>query len=211
MSTVPSVQPGANKPTGSTKKQRRKAAQRRQLLTFGAIVVLVLVVAAAVWGVQRWMDSRPGPAPEDLRVIVEINGEEQEHAPYQVCQRFSGECDEGEAVDIALDPDDEVTLKVPNEISSQDWSVLQVFDDEDAITENTWAAGETSEVSIPGSVEVTGKGTAQLAVVEVHGLIVGEEDGEEVPYGVVWAFSTGVEPAEPTESPEADGDADSDW
>lgn len=50
MSTVPSGQPGANKPTGSTKKQRRKAAQRRQLLTFGAIVVLVLVVAAAVWG-----------------------------------------------------------------------------------------------------------------------------------------------------------------
>lgn len=80
MSTVPSGQPGANKPTGSTKKQRRKAAQRRQLLTFGAIVVLVLVVAAAVWGVQRWMDSRPGPAPEDLRVTVEINGEEQEHA-----------------------------------------------------------------------------------------------------------------------------------
>ncbi|HIW90764.1 MAG TPA: DUF2771 domain-containing protein [Candidatus Corynebacterium avicola] len=196
MSTVPSGQTGAKKPTGSTKKQRRKATQRRQLLTFVAIVVLVLVVAGAVWGVQRWMDSRPGTAPEDLRLTVEINGEEQEYAPYQVCQRFTGECDEKDPVTIDVDPEDEITLKVPDEISSQDWSALQIFDNQAADAENTWAAGETSEVKVPASAAISGEGNANLAVVEVHGLIIGEEDGEEVPYGVVWAFSTGVEPDE---------------
>lgn len=184
-----------------TKKQRRRAAQRKQYITFGAIVLLVVVVAAAVLGYQYWSDNRPATDPQDLRVTVtDASGDEQEYAPYSVCQRFTGDCDEGEPPTIEVEPEDEVTLSLPEEVTSQDWSLLQIFDDQSANMENTWAAGEKSEVTVRGSAE-TDDGDARLSVVEVHALILGEEDGEEVPYGVVWAFNTGVEPdpaADPT-------------
>ncbi|MDN5684439.1 DUF2771 domain-containing protein [Corynebacterium glyciniphilum] len=190
-----------------TKKQRRRAAQRKQYITFGAIVLLVVVVAAAVLGYQYWSDNRPAADPQDLRVTVtDASGDEQEYAPYSVCQRFTGDCDEGEPSTIEVGPDDEVTLSLPEEVTSQDWSLLQIFDDQAANMENTWAAGEKSEVTVRGSAE-TDDGDARLSVVEVHALILGEEDGEEVPYGVVWAFNTGVEPdpaADPSTGPGSD-------
>ncbi|MEY8567503.1 DUF2771 domain-containing protein [Corynebacteriaceae bacterium 7-707] len=181
-----------------TKKERRKAAQRRQYLMFGAIVLLVVVVAGAVLGYQRWSENRPGPDPQDLRVTVtDASGEETEYAPYSVCQRFTGDCEESDPATIDIGPEDEVTVSVPEEVSSQDWSLLRIFDDQAANTENTWAAGERTEVTVHGSADAgDGEGEgARLSVVEVHALILGEEDGEEVPYGLVWAFNTGVEPA----------------
>ncbi|MGP9725125.1 DUF2771 domain-containing protein [Corynebacterium sp. AOP40-9SA-29] len=187
-----------NPPKKQTKKQRRRAAQRKQLMTFGAIVLLVVVVAAAVLGYQHWSNNRPGTPPEDLRVTVtDASGEEKEYAPYRICQRFTGECDESDPIDIDLGPDDDLTLSLPEEITSQDWSLLEIYDNHAADTESTSAAGERNEVTVHGSADLDSDeedGTAQLAIVEVHALILGEEDGEEVPYGVVWAFSTGVEP-----------------
>lgn len=183
-----------------TKKARRKAAQRRQYMMFGAIVLLVVVVAGAVLGYQRWSQNRPGPDPQDLRVTVtDASGEETEYAPFSVCQRFTGDCEESEQQPVEIGPDDEITLSVPEEVSSQDWSLLQIYDDPAANSENTWAAGERTEVTVRGSAE-TGDGGdntdgARLSVVEVHALVLGEDDGEEVPYGVVWAFGTGVESA----------------
>lgn len=188
-----------------TKKQRRRAAQRKQLLTFGGIVLLVVVVAAAVLGYQYWSSNRPAPDPHDLRITVtDASGDETEYAPYTVCQRFSGECDEDEPTTVDLGTDDEMTLEVPEEVSSQDWSQLQIFDDQAANTENTWAAGEKQEITVSGSSE----DGARLSVVEVHALVLGEEDGEEVPYGVVWAFSTGVEPDDADDADNADNAAD---
>jgi hypothetical protein len=181
-----------------TKKERRKAAQRRQYMMFGAIVLLVVVVAGAVLGYQRWSQNRPGTVPQDLRVTVtDASGDETEYAPYSVCQRFTGDCEESEPETVEIGPDDEITLSVPEEVSSQDWSLLRIFDDQAADSENTWAAGERTEVTVRGSADTedgAGDG-ARLSVVEVHALVLGEDDGEEVPYGVVWAFSTGVEPA----------------
>ncbi|WP_420097926.1 DUF2771 domain-containing protein [Corynebacterium sp.] len=189
-----------------SKKQRRRAAQRKQAMTFGAIVLLVVVVAAAVLGYQYWSDNRPAPAPQDLRVTVtDASGDEKEYAPYSVCQRFTGDCEEGDPTTVEVGPDDEITLSLPDEVTSQDWSLLQIFDDQSADTENTWAAGEKSEVTVRGSVESDGDGTARLSVVEIHALILGEEDGDEVPYGVVWAFNTGVDP-----DPEAGADTGDD-
>ncbi|MGJ0184064.1 DUF2771 domain-containing protein [Corynebacterium glyciniphilum] len=205
MSTEKQPHTPAQKPAQS-KKQRRRAAQRKQYMTFGAIVLLVVVVAAAVLGYQYWSDNRPAADPQDLRVTVtDAGGDETEYAPYSVCQRFTGDCDESEPSTIEVGPDEEVTLSLPDEVTSQDWSLLQIFDDQAANTENTWAAGEKSEVTVRGSAETEdGDGSgARLSVVEVHALILGEEDGEEVPYGVVWAFNTGVEP-EPAGDPTTD-------
>ena len=182
---------GTAKPTGTTKKQRRKATQRRQLLTFLAILVLVMVVAAAVWGVQRWMDSRPGPQPEDLRITAVVNGEEREVAPYSVCEISSDDCDEDEPTELAWGPDDEVTFKIPEDVSTRDWRQLQIFDDPAANSEDSYAPNEKSEVTIKGSSDLENDqgDNPRLGVVEIRTLMVAEKDGEEEPYGVVWSFA----------------------
>lgn len=175
-----------------SKKQRRKAAQRKQMITFGAIVLLVVVVAGAVLGYQYWSDNRPEPHPSELRVTVtDANGDEEEYAPYSVCQMFSGECDEGEPVEIELGPDEEATLSLPEEVYDHDWTMLQIFDDPAANTEDTYTGYEQTEVTVRGSADQEDEDgeNARLAVVEIHSSLVGEDDGEEVAFGAVWAFS----------------------
>lgn len=183
MSTAPNTQ---------TKRQRRKAAQRKQLMTFGAIVLLVLLVAGAVLGYQRWSENRPEPHPSELRVsVTDAAGNEEEHAPYTVCQLFSGECDESEPVEIELGPDEEATLSLPEEVYDHDWTLLQIYDDPAANTEETYTGYEKSEVTVRGTSDrETEDGDApRLAVVEIHSSLVGDDDGEEVAFGAVWAFS----------------------
>ncbi|MGO3363615.1 MAG: DUF2771 domain-containing protein [Corynebacterium sp.] len=178
--------------TTTTKKQRRKAAQRRQLLTFLGIVVLVLLVAGVVFGVQQWMNNRPGTAPEDLRITATVNGEEKEFAPYYVCPVDAEDCDEEEPTGIPLGPDDEVTFELPEEIYDHDWTMLQIFDDPAANTENSYTAHEETEVTVKGSSDLEDDegNNPPLTVVEFHSLQIGEDDdGEEEPYGAVWAFT----------------------
>lgn len=181
-----------NPPKKQTKKQRRRAAQRKQLMTFGAIVLLVVVVAGAVLGYQHWSENRPGTPPEDLRVTVtDASGEEQEYAPYSVCQLFTGDCDEGEPTEVELGPDDEMTISLPEEVYDHDWTMLQIFDDPAANTENSYTGNEKTEVTIKGSSDTAGENdeNPRLAVVEIHSSLVGDDDGEEVAFGAVWSFT----------------------
>ena len=139
-----------------TKKQRRKAAQRKQLLMFLGVIVLVAVVAGAVLGIQKYMDSRDGTKPADLRfTAVSADGEETELAPWSIWADGDERTNDEDPSTLDIPADGEITLKLPSDVYDHDWTLLQVYDDEGANSSSSYAANEAKEVTIEGSSSLT--------------------------------------------------------
>lgn len=174
-----------------TKRQRRQAAQRRQLLTFLAIVALVAAIAGIVLGVQYYQDSRAETAPKDLRITALTADGEVDLAPYSVCAAGDVDCRGDEPSKVALPTDGEITLKLPSEIYDHDWTIVQIFDDPSANTENSYSANEKKEITLQGSAkseDAKGKGS-RLTVAEIQMLLIDKSGGKEEPVAAVWSIA----------------------
>ena len=104
------------------------------------------------------------------------------------------ECPEGEVPNLTVGDDDTLKLDIPEEISDHEWKILSIYDDPAANDETAHGANETTEVSIPGSVDPikasTGK-RPRLKVVEISSMMIGTDDnGDETPLATVWSLTT---------------------
>ncbi|WP_297008782.1 DUF2771 family protein [uncultured Corynebacterium sp.] len=175
-----------------TKKQRRRAAQRTQLFTFLGIVVLVAVVAGVVLSVQKFLDSRGGTDPEDLRITaVSADGEETELAPWAVWADGDARSEDDTPTAITLPADGEITLRLPSDVYDHDWTMLQFYEDDGANVSNSYAANEAKEVTVGGS---SGKTAAdgshpRLIGVEIQSVLIDGSGDEEEPVVAVWSLA----------------------
>jgi hypothetical protein len=175
-----------------TKKQRRKAAQRKQLLMFLGVVVLVAVVAGAVLGVQKYMDSRGGTNPADLRVTaVTADGEETELAPWSIWADGEARTNDEDPATVDIPADGEITLKLPSDVYDHDWTLLQFYDDDGANSSNSYAATEAKEVTIEGSSSMTDDdgNHPRLIGLEIQSVLIDDSGDEEEPVVAVWSIA----------------------
>ena len=175
-----------------TKKQRRKAAQRKQLLMFLGVIVLVAVVAGAVLGIQKYMDSRDGTKPADLRVTaVSADGEETELAPWSIWADGDERTNDEDPSTLDIPADGEITLKLPSDVYDHDWTLLQVYDDEGANSSSSYAANEAKEVTIEGSSSLTDDegNHPRLIGVEIQSVLIDDSGDEEEPVVAVWSIA----------------------
>ncbi len=179
-------------PKKLSKKARRKRQQRRQLMIFLAIVAVVAVVVAAVLGFNKWRDKRDTKSPEDQRIVAVINGKETEIPPYSTCEIDAKDCGQGKPFELDFGGAEEATLKIPKDVYDHDWSMLKIFQNEGANSEDYFRANEQKEVKISLKSEKkddSGK-ASPLTVVEIHSLLVGEDDqGEQAPVATVWSIA----------------------
>lgn len=171
----------------------RKEARKKSLLQILALIVVVAVIVAAVVIFQNWWNQRPGPDPRDITVTASVGDKSIDVAPYIACEPGS-ECPEGEVPNLPVGDDDTLKLDIPEEISDHEWKILSIYDDPAANDETAHGANETTEVSIPGSVDPikasTGK-RPRLKVVEISSMMIGTDDnGDETPLATVWSLTT---------------------
>lgn len=175
-----------------TKKQRRKAAQRKQLLMVLGVIVLVAVVAGAVLGIQKYLDSRGGTKPADLRVTaVSADGEETELAPWSIWADGEARTNDEDPSTLDIPADGEITLKLPSDVYDHDWTLLQFYDDEGANTSNSYAANESKEVTIKGSSDLTDDdgNHPRLIGLEIQSVLIDDSGDEEEPVVAVWSIA----------------------
>lgn len=166
-----------------------KAGKSKTGWTVAGIAVAVVAIVAALYFFLDWQQSRPDTPPEQIEVTAEAGGNEISTTPFSVCE-FGTECPEGEVARIDASGADSIRITVPDEIASQQWSVLSIYDDPAANTERTFTPGETGEVDVPVTAEHEGNDTG-LVVVEVSTLLVGTDAAnEETPVMATWAFTT---------------------
>lgn len=164
--------------------------KKRNAVQFLALLVIVIAIVSIVYGVQHWWNNRPGTQPQDVRLSVSLNGTETEVSPYSVCE-IGTDCEEGTVYDIALGPDDIMTIDLPPEIYSSEWSLLKIYDNPAANDQSTFGANQQRSVDIKGSTEpLDDSGTRPLlVVVEISVFMIGtDENGEEIPYTVTWSI-----------------------
>ncbi|WP_312778337.1 DUF2771 domain-containing protein [Corynebacterium variabile] len=175
-----------------TKKQRRKAAQRKQLLMFLGVIVLVAAAAGAVLGIQKYMDSRDGTKPADLRVTaVSADGGETELAPWSIWADGDERTNDEDPSTLDIPADGEITLKLPSDVYDHDWTLLQVYDDEGANSSSSYAANEAKEVTIEGSSSLTDDdgNHPRLIGVEIQSVLIDDSGDEEEPVVAVWSIA----------------------
>lgn len=177
---------------GST---RKRSATPRPALQFAIIGV---VVVALVAGLYFFIDSRrnaPDTPPNELEVTASIDGKDVSTLPFKVCELDQADCPEGDIafVDTSNASNGSIRIKVPDEVSSQQWTLLGVYDDPAANTTRTFTPGEAYEVDVPITVERSEEegGPTSVVVIEVSTLLVDHNDAdEEVPVQATWSFTT---------------------
>lgn len=192
----------------------RKEAQRKSLLQILALIIAVVIIVVGVVLFQSWMNNRPGAEPKDVAVTATIGNNSIEVFPYIACEPGM-DCPEGDVPNLTVGPDDTLKLEIPKEISNHQWKILTIYDDVAANDEKLHGANETSEVEIPGSVDVIDVSTSgetgqrpQLKIVEITSVLIGTDDkGEEAPFTTVWSLSTMTD--EELAQQEASADQDS--
>ncbi|MGV3072132.1 DUF2771 domain-containing protein [Corynebacterium phoceense] len=169
----------------------RKEAKKKSLLQLLAVIIAVVVIVVAVVLFQNWRSTQPGAQPQDIKVTASVGDESMEVAPYMVCEP-GADCPEGEVPNLVVGENDTLKIEVPDDIASNQWQLLTIYDDPAANDEQLHGAGETTVVEVPGSVEGASEGKkAHLAVVEISAVLLGtNEGGEETPYTAVWSLST---------------------
>lgn len=159
------------------------ASRKKNLIQFLIMVVAVVAVVAGSIAFQNWWNNRPGPEPGT--VTIKANG--QEIKPYMVCEPGVA-CPEGEVPKIAVGPDDALKIELPKEIYDHDWSLLKIYDDPAANSQQYFKANEAKETEVKGSAD--GEPRPRLVVVEVSTVLIGHDaNGVETPYTVVWSIN----------------------
>lgn len=171
----------------------RKQARRRSLVQFLLLIIAVVIVLVAIFLGQRWWQSRPGPEPQSVTLTATAGESEAEVAPYSVCEIDDPACPEGEVAKVPVAADGELNLEIPRAINDHDWQLLMIYDDPAANDQRLFGPREEHSVTVQGSVDPMAEGEARpkLTVVEVHSLMIGEDDaGDEVPLASVWSIDT---------------------
>ncbi|QGU02610.1 hypothetical protein CKALI_08755 [Corynebacterium kalinowskii] len=159
------------------------AKRKKNLIQFLILIVAVIAVVAGSIAFQNWWNSRPGPEPD--QVTIKANG--QQIKPYMVCEP-GVDCPEGEVPQISVGADDTLKIEVPKDIYDHDWSVLKIYDDPAANSQQYFKSHEAKEVEIKGSAD--GEPRPRLVVVEVSTVLIGHDAaGVETPYTVVWSIN----------------------
>lgn len=171
----------------------RKEARRRSLIQVLVMLVAVVIIVVGVVVFQNWSNSRSGTQPQDIVITATVGDTSMEILPYQVCEA-GAECPEGEVPNLTVGPDDTLTLDIPSDLASNQWQLLTIYDDPAANDQQLHGAGETSKVSIPGSVDPIEASTnvrPHLQVVEISAVLIGKDtNGEETPVATTWSLST---------------------
>lgn len=182
---------GTGASTKLGKKARRKQEQRKQLMAFAAIVIVVALVGAAVVFYNKWKDGQVETLPQDQRIVAVVDGQEQEIAPYATCELDDKDCKPGKPVPLELKGAKEFTLKVPNDVSNHDWSMLKIYNDPGANQDNYFRADESQEVQIKLDAErkSTDGSTPRLKLVEIRSMLVGlDAEKNQTPVNTIWSI-----------------------
>lgn len=149
------------------------------------IAVGVIVLVAGIYAFLEWQRTSPSTPVRDIRVAVAAGETTEELAPYTVCP-LDEQCDGGDPPTIDAGDAKELTITVPEEISSSGWHLLAIYDDPAANDERVFQSHETTEHTIDA---VTDSG-ARLVVAEVSALEIDRgEDGEEIPVLATWSVA----------------------
>lgn len=179
------------------------------LVALAAVAGLVLLI---IWLVGRGGDEEAeqtsiadGPRPE---ITVVTGDASREVGPWVFCDPVRPDLcdDEGDVIAFPVAPDAELTVRVPAEFGEVPW-VLEAFYlqvDEAAADqhgvgeslvgdEQTFAAGETDPVTVPGSDE-DGRPLAGVEVRLPTGILLVDEDSgteeEQIVSHAVWSVRT---------------------
>lgn len=191
-----SLDTAADKASGTagkkvSKKARRKQEQRKQLMAFAAIVLVVLIVAAAIVFYNRWKADKVETLPQDQRIVMQVNGQEKEIAPYATCEIDDKDCKPGQPVPVELGGAKEFTLKIPQDVSNHDWSMLKIYNDPGANQENYFRADESKEVKLKLDAERKSAdgSTPSLKLVEIRSMLVGlDSEKKQTPVNTIWSI-----------------------
>lgn len=184
----------ASTPTGQrslSKKQRRRAEQRKQVLAVVAIAVAVTLVVLAVLAFNAWRNKQIDTLPQDQRIVAVVGDNRVDVAPYSTCEIDAKQCQPSSPTELDFGPKGTVTLQLPQDVYDHDWSMLKIYDDPGANTEDYFRSNEQKEVTVSTASEKrTADGrTPKLTVVEIHSLLVGKDaNGEQTPVATVWAI-----------------------
>lgn len=154
------------------------------------LVVAVLVVLGLSWTVTRYLDNRPDPEPETVAIEATVGDTTVEVFPYAKVE--PGLDPEVKAVtQLAVGPDEELELSLPEPIYDHDWSLLSIYDDPAYNKEDYFTGRQQRSVIIPGIAPDAPDETApRLVVVEVKSVLIGHDaHGEETPYYVTWSIN----------------------
>ena len=174
-----------------SKKARRKQEQRKQLLAFAAIVAVVAIVAAAIVFYNRWRDGQVETLPQDQRIVAVVDGQEQHIAPYSTCELDDKDCKPGQPAPLELKGAKEFTLKIPQDVTNHDWSLLKIYNDPGANQDNYFRADEAQEVKLKlGAERKSADGsTPSLKLVEVRSMLVGlDAEKNQTPVNTIWSI-----------------------
>lgn len=166
-----------------------------QIISLALAVVIVVVISVLF---QQWWNNRPDPEPAEISIAASAPAGELEVFPFSICEP-GVECPENEVPTLNVGADEELHLTIPESIYDHDWYLLTIYDDPAANDEAYHGANETTEVTLPGSVDPLEDGVERprLVVVEISAIMIGHDsNGEETPYTVTWSLSTMEQAAE---------------
>ena len=170
------------------------AAKRKdnRLWILGAMLAgVALIVTGAVF-FQQWWNERPGTNPEEVALTAKVGDTETQVLPYQVCQPGEA-CKDSKPTPVKVGEGEKLQLDIHSEVADHDWSLLRIYDDPAANSEEYFTANQKTSVEIEPTKDMGGdkdkKETARLVVVEVQSLLIGQDAaGDETPVQVVWSL-----------------------
>ncbi len=171
-----------------------RKTRRRNLIQIAALIAAVAVVVAGSIAFQTWWNKRPEKEPRDIAIEFSSPTASQEVFPFSICEP-GVECPENSVPVITMSADQELTVKVPPQVSDHDWSLLKIYDDPAANDQSFYAAHDANEIKVSGSASLKkdAQSLAKLVVVEVSSVLIGHDDkGDETPYTVTWSVHVTV-------------------
>ncbi|MDO4909850.1 MAG: DUF2771 domain-containing protein [Corynebacterium sp.] len=164
--------------------------KKKNAIQFLILLIIVVLIVAISWGVMRWYNNRPGPAPQDVHLSASINGQKTDVAPYSACE-IGASCPDGSTTDVDLGTDDTLSIELPKDVYDHEWSLLKIYDDPAANDQSTFGSNQQKTVEVKGSSDplTEGGNRPRLVVVEISSLLIGHDsDGNETPYTVTWSI-----------------------
>lgn len=127
-----------------------RTTRRRNLIQITALIVAVAIVVAGSIAFQTWWNNRPEKEPREVSIEVSSPSSSQEVFPFSICEP-GVTCPENTVPVITVNADQELTVKVPPQVSDHDWTLLKIYDDPVANDQSFYTAHETTEVTVPVS------------------------------------------------------------
>ncbi|GAB3597628.1 hypothetical protein CFAEC_03610 [Corynebacterium faecale] len=169
-----------------------RRTKTKNIIQIGALLVAVLVVVVISVVFQNWWNDRPEPEPDTVSITATSPAGEVEVFPFSICEP-GVECEENDIPTLVVGEDEELHLAIPETIHDHDWYLLTIYDDPAANDEFYHTSYETTEATVPGSVDplVEGGERPRLIVVEIASVMIGTDDeGVETPYTTTWSLTT---------------------